>query len=281
MSDITEKSNSRNIDIDGVNIHYHDVGTGDALIMLHGGGPGATAWSNYVRNIAPLAEHFRVIAPDLPGFGASDVKPAGSPLPLWYAQKMGQFIEALGLQRAHIVGNSLGGLVALRLAVEEPKKVDRLVLMGTAGTLPVFSVYPTPAIQTLTSFYDGPGPSKERLQGFVDQFVYKPDEITDDLIDQRMETAMQPHIVETPPMRFNPKTDVYEEIWRDARLTRLPHETMMIWGREDRVNPMDMAFVLLKQIPHARLYVLPQCGHWAQWEHPDEFNSVTLNFLTQ
>jgi 2-hydroxy-6-oxonona-2,4-dienedioate hydrolase/4,5:9,10-diseco-3-hydroxy-5,9,17-trioxoandrosta-1(10),2-diene-4-oate hydrolase len=130
----------------------------------------------------------------------------------------------------------------------------------------------------LLYFYDGEGPSKARLKNFVNQFVFDPSQITDELLDQRMAAAMRPEIVDNPPMRpvlGKPRF----EIWRDPRLANLKQEVMFIWGREDRVMPIDGVFVLLKQIPKARLYVLPQCGHWAQWEHADEFNRVCTGFL--
>ena len=278
--EITEASTSKTIDVDGTKIHYNEAGEGVPLVLIHGAGPGASGWSNYNRNVAELAKSFRVIVPDLPGFGKSDTKPAGSAMPEWYATKMGQLLDALDIESAHFVGNSLGGMITLRLAMDRPEKVKRMVLMGTAGSLPAFSNYPTPAIMELLFFYDGEGPSKERLRRFADQFVFDPSQITDDLLQNRMDTAMQDHIVENPPMRPVPGTK-FEEVWRDARLTMLQHDTMLMWGREDRVNPMDMAFVLLKQIPKARLYVLPQCGHWAQWEHAEEFNDTVQLFFSK
>lgn len=275
---ITEESTSRFVTVGGVQIHYNEAGSGPALVLIHGGGPGASGWSNYSRNIEPLSRHFRVLTPDLPGFGKSDVKPRGSAMPAWYATKMGEFLDALGIAKAHFVGNSLGGMVTLRLALDRPDKVDRMVLMGPGGSVPMFSQFPTEAIKTLLFFYDGPGPSLERLRGFVKDFVYDPSKITDELLEGRMKTALQPHIVETPPMRPDP-TAKLEQLWSDPRLASVPHETMIIWGREDKVMPIDMSFAYLKQIPRARLYVLPQCGHWAQWEHAEEFNSVTAGFF--
>ena len=276
---LTQESTSKTVNVDGVNIHYHEAGDGPPLVLIHGGGPGAGGWSNYNRNIEPLAKKYRVLTPDLPGFGKSDVKPKGSSMPEWYATKMGQFLDALDIKTAHFVGNSLGGMVTTRLAMDRPDKVGRMILMGPGGSIPMFSQYPTEAIKTLLFFYDGEGPSLERLRGFVDEFVYDPSQITDELLEGRMEVALQPHIIENPPMR--PQRGVHiEPIWSDPRLATLPHETMIIWGREDRVMPMDMAFPLLKQIPRARLFVLPQCGHWAQWEHAEEFNATVDTFLS-
>lgn len=271
-------ANGRIIEVNGIKVHYHDEGVGPALVLLHGSGPGANGWSNFVRNIAPLAKTFRVICPDLPGFGKSDMKPASSPIPGWWGDIIVGLLDKLSIEKAHFVGNSMGGMIALKIALEMPQRVDRLILMGPGGGFPVSSVFPTEGIKTLANFYDGPGPSLERLRGFINQFVFDPSQITEELIQQRLEAALDPRIVAQPPMRPGP-AGMPEELWRDARLAKLPHETLIIWGREDRVLPLDTGFVLMKQIPRARFLVMPQCGHWVQWEHADEFNRTVQGFL--
>ncbi len=275
---MAEKIEGKFATVDGVKVHYHDVGQGPALVMLQGSGPGATGWSNYSRNVKYFARKFRVIVPDLPGFGKSDMKPVDAPIPGWWANVVLGLLDQLGIDKAHFVGNSMGGMVSLKIALEQPGRIDRLVLMGPGGGSPVSSVFPTEGIKTLVSFYDGPGPSFERLKSFVTQMVYDATSMTDELLKERFEAAIAPRIVAQPPMRPGPG-GMPEELWRDARLARLPHETLIIWGREDRVMPMDMGFTLMKQIPRARFMVMPQCGHWVQWEHADEFNRTVEGFL--
>lgn len=277
VSDL-ESATSRFAEVNGVRVHYHDHGAGMPLVLIHGSGPGAYGWANFSRNVAPLAERFRVICLDLPGFGRSDMKPAGVPIPGWWAEVVGGLLDALDIERAHFIGNSLGGMITLKLALTRPERVARMVLMGTGGSLPVFTPWPTEGIKSILGYYEGDGPSLERLRAFAQQFVYDPRALTDELLRQRLERSLDPRIVANPPMRLTPGT-VLEELWRDPGLTRLPHETLMVWGREDRVLPLDSAFVLLKQIPRARLWVLPQCGHWAQWEHAEEFNATVARFL--
>lgn len=278
MSVISEESTRHFLDVDGIKVSYHDVGEGPVLVLLHGGGPGASGWSNYNRNIEPLSKHFRVLVPDLPGFGQSDMKTRGVSNFPWYGAYIGRFLDELNIDKAHVVGNSLGGAATLYLAMERPEKIDKMVLMGAAGGLGVSSTFPTEALKTLLFFYDGSGPSLERLRGFVDQFVFDPSLITDELLESRIKAALRPEIIENPPMRPVPGLP-RDEIWRDPRLPKLTHETLIVWGREDRVMPLDMAFSYMKIIPKARLYVVPQCGHWVQWEHADEFNRAVLNFL--
>lgn len=116
-------------------------------------------------------------------------------------------------------------------------------------------------------------------RGFIGQFVYDQSQITPELIDERFAAATDPRLMAQPAMDFK-SAGMPEELWRDARLTRLPHETLIMWGLDDRVMPVDGAFILLKQIPRSRLLVLSQCGHWIQWEHADEFHRSVLSFLT-
>lgn len=278
MSKITEESTSKFVDVDGINVHYNEAGEGPALVLIHGAGPGAYGWSNYATNVEALAAHFRVLVIDLPGYGKSDVKPAGSDFPAWWATKLGQFLDALSIDKAHFVGNSLGGMITMRLAMDRPEKVDKMILMGPAGGVPIFTQAPTPGILSIVTFYEGDGPSFEKLKAFADQFTYDPGLITDELLQSRLEKASQKKFIDTPPMRFTPGMKI-EPIWQDPRLSQIQHETLIVWGREDKVNPLDTGMILLRQIPRARLYVIPQCGHWAQYEHSDEFNRTTINFL--
>ncbi len=273
-----ETSSSRFVEVGGIRIHYNEVGSGEPLVLIHGSGPGASGWANFSRNMEPLSKRFRAICIDLPGFGKSDMKPAGVPIPGWWADVVGKFLDALDIPKAHFIGNSLGGVISLKLALTRPEKVGRMVLMGTGGSLPVFTPWPTEGIKAILGYYEGSGPSIERLRAFAQQFVYDPSQLTDELLEKRLKASLDPRIVANPPMRMGPGT-VLEDVWRDPGLTKLPHETLMIWGREDRVLPLDAAFVLLKQIPRARLLVMPQCGHWAQWEHADEFNATVSQFF--
>lgn len=265
-------------DVNGCKVHYHEMGSGPALIMIHGSGPGASGWSNYSRNAEAMAEHFRVIIPDLPGFGKSDMKPVDAKTPGWWADVMLGLMDQLGIAKAHFVGNSMGGMVTLKIALEHPESVDRMILMGPGGGQAMFSVWPTPAIINLITAYDGDGITAAKVRAFISACLFDQSVITDELIAQRLEAAMDPRIMVQPPMRPGP-SGMPEELWRDPRMAKLPHETLIIWGREDRVLPLDTGMILMKQIPNAQLNVFPKCGHWAQWEHAERFNRTTLSFL--
>lgn len=269
---------SRFVEFDGLSIHYAEAGEGPALIFVHGGGPGSSGLSNFSRNMPAFADRFRVIAIDLPGYGRSTKLRIAEPLWAYYAKVLAGFIDALGLGKAHLVGNSLGGAASLKTALDFPDKVGRLVLMGPGGGYSLFEKQPSDGIRALVSFYLPPGPSLERMRQFAEYLVYDPSSLTDDLLSDRLDRAMDPLTAEFMPLRLGPNMAPIEDLWRE-RLDRLPHETLIVWGREDRVNPMDQGLILMRQIPNARFLVMPRCGHWAQWEKAEEFNRTLAAFL--
>ncbi|QUD90348.1 alpha/beta fold hydrolase [Phenylobacterium montanum] len=269
---------SRFVEFDGLRVHYNEAGAGPALIFVHGGGPGSSGLSNFSRNMAAFADRYRVIAIDLPGYGQSTKLKISAPLWGYYAKVLAGFIDALGLGKAHLIGNSLGGAASLKTAVDFPDKVDRLVLMGPGGGYSLFEKQPSDGIISLVTFYTPPGPSMERLRQFLKYLVFDPASVTDELLQERLDRALDPETAEFMPLRVGPSMAPIEDLWRE-RLDRLPHETLIIWGREDRVNPMDQGLILARQIPNARFLVMPKCGHWAQWEKADEFNRTVAAFL--
>lgn len=270
---------SRSVTVDGLNVHYEEAGVGPALIFVHGGGPGSSGLSNFSRNIDAFADRYRVVAIDLPGYGQSTKLRVTEPLFGFYARIMAGFIDALGLGKAHLVGNSLGGAASLKTALTYPDKVDRLVLMGPGGGYSLFEKQPSDGIKALLTFYEPPGPSLERLRQFLNYLVYDPSSVSDALLEERLARATDPETAEFMPLRLGPNmAPLGEDLWRE-RLDRLPHETLIVWGREDRVNPLDQSLILMRQIPKARLLVMPQCGHWAQWEKAEEFNRSLAAFL--
>ena len=276
----TAENTSRMVKAGNVNVHYHDAGKGFPVVLVHGGGPGATGWSNYSKNVDMLAQHWRVLIVDLPGFGKSDRNIPGDKLFGYYAKVMRDFLEALDIPKAHFIGNSLGGGTSLKTALDYPDRVASLILMGSGGGLPIFSAQPTEGVRKLGAFYVGTGPSEQKLRAFLEMLVYDSSVLTKELVAQRYATATLPENVANPPLKFKAGHPPIEDLWREA-VNELPHEVLLITGREDRVVPLDSSFILLKLIPNARLHVLPKCGHWAQWEKADEFNTMVHNFMHQ
>jgi 4,5:9,10-diseco-3-hydroxy-5,9,17-trioxoandrosta-1(10),2-diene-4-oate hydrolase len=284
VATIDYASTSRTVEAGGSRLHYHEAGTatGTPVVLLHGGGPGATAWSNFGRNLPVFGERFRTLMVDLPGFGDSGVPAAGGHYFTVAADALAALFDELGIARVHLVGNSLGGGVAVRFALRHPDRAGGLVLMGPGGLgLNVFSPDPTEGIKRLTEFAAPPGPSREKLAAFLRTLVYDQSLITDELIDERFAAASRPQALRglaALGASFNDPAR-YEEglLWREAHRLRQP--VLLVWGREDRTNPLDGALVALKLIRTAQLHVFGGCGHWAQLEKFDEFNQLTMAFL--
>jgi len=259
-----------------------EVGSGLPLVMLHGGGPGASAWSNFGSALPTFAESFRTLLVDQPGFGGSDKPPVVGNYFRHSAEYVVRLLDELGIDRIHLLGNSLGGGTAMRLALTHPDRVGRLVLMGPGGlSLNVFHADPTEGVQRLMDF--GANPTREALRAFISCMVVDQSLVTDELVEERFADATAPGAQEAMAsmgMSFwNPETAEDGMLWREAH--RLRKHTLLTWGREDRVNPLDGAMVALKLIPKARLHVFPNCGHWAQIEAAEEFAEVTTAFLAR
>jgi 4,5:9,10-diseco-3-hydroxy-5,9,17-trioxoandrosta-1(10),2-diene-4-oate hydrolase len=261
---------------------FHRAGQGPPVVLLHGGGPGASAKSNFGGTIPALAERFGVLAVDQPGYGDSVDTPITGQYFTASAHHLADLLDKLDIERADLIGNSLGGGTAVRFALDFPDRAGRLLLMGPGGlSLNVFAADPTEGVRRLGAF--GRDPSRERLAAFLRTLVFDPALITEELIDERYRSAVSPASLAAMRAMGASFTDpaVAEQglLWRDAH--RLRHETLLVWGREDRVNPLDGALVALKLLRNARLHVFGRCGHWAHLEKAAAFNRLAVDFLTE
>ncbi|MFI5889674.1 4,5:9,10-diseco-3-hydroxy-5,9,17-trioxoandrosta-1(10),2-diene-4-oate hydrolase [Actinoplanes sp. NPDC051513] len=265
-----------------MSLHFHRAGPVGAtpVVLLHGGGPGASAMSNFARTIPVFAKRFDTIAVDQPGYGGSDIGAITSQYFTHSADALAALLDELGLDRVDLVGNSLGGGTAVRFALRHPARAGKLLLMGPGGlSLNVFAADPTEGVKRLGAF--GAAPSREKLAAFLRTLVFDKSLITDELIDERLAAASTPSALRAMREMGASFTDParYEDglLWRDAH--RLRNEVLLVWGREDRVNPLDGALVALKVIRRCRLHVFGGCGHWAHLEKFDEFNRLAFDFL--
>lgn len=250
------------------------------LVMLHGGGPGASSWSNFGTALEGFAADFRTILVDQPGFGASDKPPVVGNYYRFAGDAVIALLDELGLEKVHLLGNSLGGGTAMRIALTYPDRVGRLVLMGPGGlSLNLFHADPTEGVQRLMDFSGDP--TREALKAFISTMVVNQKLVTDELVEERFADATAPGAREAMASMgwsfYNPETAEDGMLWREAH--QLKHHTLLTWGREDRVNPLDGAFAALKLISKAQLHVFPRCGHWAQIEAADEFREIAVSFL--
>jgi len=293
MTDLDGHSIGHVAEIGGFPVHYYDsgnapagvsgTGRGDAdtVVFLHGGGPGASSWSNFGRNFPVFAKQFRVVMMDLPGYGGTAARPATGHFFTVAADGLASLLDELGIAKTHVVGNSLGGGTALRFALDYPDRAGRLVLMGPGGlTLNVLAPDPTEGVRRLMEFAAPPGPSRDKMATFLRIMVHDQRLVTDELIDERFAVASRPGALAGMAAMGSSFFGEHAEdgmLWREAH--RVRHEVLLIWGREDRVNPLDGALIALKQLRRAQLHVFGGCGHWAQLEKFDEFNELSLRFL--
>ncbi|MFE6864029.1 4,5:9,10-diseco-3-hydroxy-5,9,17-trioxoandrosta-1(10),2-diene-4-oate hydrolase [Nocardia sp. NPDC057668] len=283
VEEITFESTSKFAQVrPDLKLHYHEagVGNGPTIVLLHGGGPGASSWSNFARNIPVLAREFHVLAVDQPGFGLSD-KPVDHPQYFVHSSSaLKDLLDTLGItDRVHLLGNSLGGGAATRFALDYPDRAGKLVLMGPGGlSTNLFAPDPTEGVKLLSKFnYQ---PTRENLEAFLRIMVFDQKLITPELIEERFASASLPESLEaTRAMGKSFAGADFQKgmIWRDAYKLRQP--VLMVWGREDRVNPIDGALIALKMVPRVQLHVFGGCGHWAQLEKFDEFNRLATDFL--
>ncbi|OBG59881.1 alpha/beta fold hydrolase [Mycobacterium sp. E3339] len=272
----------RTVRVNGKDIFLVEAGDGPPVVLLHGGGPGASGVSNYSKNIESLAENFRVIVPDMPGYGRSS-KGVDRDDPFGFlADHIRGMLDQLGIERAHLVGNSYGGACALRLALDTPHRVDKLVLMGPGG-VGTSRGLPTAGLKSLLSYYGGDGPSPDKLRTFIRSYlVYDGESVPEALIESRYQSSIEPEVVANPPLQrpTSPKALWRMDFTRDRRLKHLATPTLVIWGRDDKVNKPSGAAMLGERMPNADVLITAKTGHWVQWERADFFNAVTTAFLT-
>ncbi|MFC6063588.1 4,5:9,10-diseco-3-hydroxy-5,9,17-trioxoandrosta-1(10),2-diene-4-oate hydrolase [Streptomyces ochraceiscleroticus] len=286
MAVLTYESTSRMVKAGGVELHFHEAGPAEApvVIMLHGGGPGASGWSNFGGNLPVFARTFRTLLIDQPCFGRSAKPELDRDYFSYSAGSVAALMDELGIEQAHFIGNSLGGGTSVRMALDHPDRVGKLLLMGPGGvSLNLFAPDPTEGIKRLFEFQASPEPTKEQLRAFLSVMAYDQSLITDELVEERWASATDPETklgnARMAAAFANPAWAQDWMLWREAH--RITQPVLLTWGREDRTNPLDGALVALKSIPDARLHVFPHCGHWAQTEQADEFNRLAIAFFSQ
>jgi pimeloyl-ACP methyl ester carboxylesterase len=261
-------------DANGIKTNYLEAGTGDPVVLIHGSGPGVTSYANWRLVLPALAENFRVVAPDMVGFGFSE-RPANIEygVQTWADQVVG-LMDTLELPKAHLVGNSFGGAIALRIATQHPDRVGKLVLMGSMGV-------PFPITEGLERVW-GYEPSFENMRKVLDVFAYSRDLVNDELAEVRYRGSIQPGFQESFAAMF----PAPRQRWVEAMCTpeddirRLPHRTLIVHGREDQVIPVQTSLRLMELIDNADLSVFSHCGHWSMIERTADFNRNVSEFFS-
>ena len=259
----------------GIRTNVHDVGQGAPVLLIHGSGPGVSAWANWRLLMPELAKSRRVIAPDMVGFGYTN-RPASQryDMDTWVAQAVG-LLDALEIDRTDLVGNSFGGALALALTIRHPKRVRRLVLMGSVGVK--FAI--TPGLDAVWGYE----PTLDNMRALLDIFAFDRSLVTDELAKLRYEASIRPGFQESFAAMF----PAPRQRWVDAMASReediraIAQQTLVVHGREDKVIPLANSLTLATLIPRAQLHVYPQCGHWTQIEHAARFAQLVGNFLAE
>ena len=274
MSGLTRENTSARIKTAHWDIHYNEAGQGFPVVLVHGGGPGASGWSNYKPNIPYLSEHFRVLAVDLPGWGESK--------PVAYENRdnsgaLAEFLEALGIDNAAVVGNSMGGASVIRLAYERPDLVSHLITMGSPSGMPgLFEPAGlSEGVKVLERAYFEP--NHETIRALTNVMTFDTSNVTDELIEERLQNTLsqRAHVDnwigghgKGPMVRLD-----------QAKIPTITAPTLLMHGRDDRVTNFAHAIRLAGVIRDSRALIVNRCGHWLQLEHADEFNSMVHRFV--
>ena len=291
MSELDFDTTSKTITAGRFELHYHEAGeaaseaagstggSGVPVLFLHGSGPGVTAWSNFAGNFGVLAERFHTILLDMPGFGLSSDLEWEKAYPFIAAEAVDAFCEAKGIEQVDIIGNSMGGNVACETALAYPDRVRKLALMGPGGlAAPLFSPEPSEGSRRLFEFLGDP--TDEKMAAWVDTMVGNKKIVSDELIRARTEAATAPGAVERMYGIFGSILDpknTYTPLY--ARAPQIRNETLLIWGRDDRMLPYEQAHFAFRQLPKAELHAFSRCGHWAMIEQKDKFERLVIDFF--
>lgn len=264
---------SKSIKTGTFNTNYHDQGEGFPLLLVHGSGPGVSAWANWRLVIPELSKYCRVLAPDMVGFGYTD-RPEGIELNMktWVQQAV-DFLDALGIEQTDIVGNSFGGALAIAMCIEHPERIRKVVLMGAMGVN--FEI--TPGLDAVWGYQ----PSVENMTKMLNLFVDDKSIATEDLAKMRYEASVEPGFQESFAAMFPAPRQQWVDFmaYPDEEIAKIPHDTLIIHGREDEVIPVENSYKLINLIDNAQMHIFGHCGHWTQIEQSKRFNEQVKMFV--
>ncbi len=280
--DTTYEGTKREISTEKGVLRYHEAGEGPTLLLLHGSGPGVTGWRNFRGNLAFFAERYRCLVLEFPGFGVS-ADFGGHPM-LDAQAAVPAFVDALGLEKVDVIGNSMGGGVGINFAINHRDRIGKLVTIGGIGTN-IFSSGPSEGIRLLQEFTEDP--TRQRLIDWLNSMVYDPALVTEELIEERFALATDPETLESARRMYGKAAfAAMTKMMRNADfplpwaiMHKVKAPTLLTWGRDDRVSPLDMALIPMRTIPNAELHVFPNCGHWVMIEAKQAFESAVMSFL--
>lgn len=276
---LTDESTSRYVQTRSWRLHYNEAGDGHPVIMLHGSGAGATGWSNFRPNIPYLAESFRVIALDAPGWGRSQ---PGLPEHYDHPNAVLELMDALEIERAALVGNSMGGSTAITFASRYPDRISHLVTMGAGSLMEIPTMFgagdgPSEGLKILFQAYREP--TLENMMRVAEIMTFDPANATQELARQRLDNALANPVHLENFLQGLATGGPVRNRATQSDVVRITAPTLLIHGRDDRVVSYEYSLRLLPMIANSRLVLVNRCGHWVQLEHTDEFNRLVTDFI--
>jgi len=276
MSNGYESARGNTVMALGHESNYHDCGEGDPVILLHGSGPGVSAWSNWGGVMPQLASRYRVVAPDIAGFGLTEIKSSVRYNIKFWVQHLLALMDELSIEKAILVGNSFGGALSMAMALSNPDRVDRIVLMGT----PCGEFQITDGLRCALEYE----PSIENMEEMLSLFPFDKSLINKEMIEARHQASIRPGAHEAfrslmPPPQEGGKTIVRG--FPPKTLEQITCKALVIHGRDDRVVPPACAEKIFNAIPDAQLHMFGQCGHWVQSEKQQGFLNLLSNFFDE
>jgi 4,5:9,10-diseco-3-hydroxy-5,9,17-trioxoandrosta-1(10),2-diene-4-oate hydrolase len=255
----------------GYELHYLEHGSGPPVVFVHGSGPGVSAYSNFFPNYREIAAAgYRALLPDMVGFGWSS-KPTGLDYTLdLFTSTLLEFLDRLEIPRCVLVGNSLGGAISLKVAIDHPQRVERLVVMGPGGLESRETYFKMPGIQKMVSQFVGAGFDREGLRRLLELLAYDPKTVTDELVEQRL------NILKTQPKDVLARMSIPD---LTAELGKLRCPLLGFWGIEDQFCPASGYEKILRAVADSRFIMYARCGHWAMIERAQDFNKNVIEFL--
>jgi pimeloyl-ACP methyl ester carboxylesterase len=274
----SEVETSKYVTVSGTRIHYNEIGgEGPVVVCIHGGGPGANSWSNFSNNMDAFARDHRVILLDLPQFGKSDKIVIEGPRLTILAGMIRDAMDLLKVEKISIVGNSFGGQVGIKFAIDYPDRIASLVVIGSAPVLhSIFAPMPVEGVKLIGNYYRGEGgPTIEKMRQILKTLVFDQSLITEDVVRERYEASIDPDAIKVNLGPVPMRQDLTPEF------PKVKAPTLVIWGMDDRAGALDIGLLMVRTFQNAQMHIFSRCGHWAQVEHADEFNELVLAFLAR
>jgi 2-hydroxy-6-oxonona-2,4-dienedioate hydrolase len=274
MAVISEEATSKFAQVGKLRIHYNEVGTGEPLICLHGAGPGASSWSNFRTNIDAFSSKYRTILWDMPQYGKSEKIVIEGGRLTFVSGVLREFMDQLGIEKARIVGNSMGGQVGIKLAIDSPERVEKLVVIGSTPVgQSLFCPMPLEGIKMIGNYYKGEGPTLEKMRTLIQTLLFDSSFLTEEVLQERYESSLDPDVIRIMRDSAPGREDLGDQ------LHEVQCPALIVWGMDDRFGALDIGLLMMRRFQNPRMHIFAKCGHWAQVEHADEFNALVMDFM--